>query len=236
MRLLNLWRIAGNPGLRTSYSSRDDSERCVEIPWCAASVLSTRGFWLDVGFAHAESRYWETIFERGSPLFRYDMGIDFSSPKMSVPLARLIEADLISDDLSSLPRFNLVTCISTIEHVGCDNITYNSGSKRMKDPFEVQKKVFLKLAELLVGGGQLLVSVPFGKFEDHGWFLQYDDKMFHAIEDLMRENGLILTSTLFYCWTEEGWKEAKISQVNEAEYSNVHHRASAVALLRITRN
>jgi hypothetical protein len=61
-------------------------------------------------------------------------------------------------------QFPLVTCLSTIEHIGYDNSQYGSKTpaKYTQPSIEPLLQSLCKLARLLAPGGQLLVSVPFG--------------------------------------------------------------------------
>jgi hypothetical protein len=63
--------------------------------------------------------------------------------------------------------FDLVTCLSTIEHIGFDNSQYGSEEKaRYSEPtIEPLQEAFTQLARLMKPGGRLLVSVPFGLSE-----------------------------------------------------------------------
>jgi hypothetical protein len=122
-----------------------DSERCVEVPWTASAIANTAGLWMDVGYANAEPRYWEAVPADGfKAFFRYGYGLDLCSPKGTDPLAVHVIADLSQEDISPLPNFDLITCISTLEHVGCDNKIYHPDATRREKPFQIQTSVLQK--------------------------------------------------------------------------------------------
>jgi len=63
--------------------------------------------------------------------------------------------------------FDLVTCLSTIEHIGFDNSQYGSEeqARYRKPTVEPLMEALAQIAGLLKSGGRLLVSVPFGLSE-----------------------------------------------------------------------
>jgi hypothetical protein len=64
-------------------------------------------------------------------------------------------------------RFDIVTCLSTIEHIGYDNSQYGATAPALyKEPsIEPFTRSFGKLCDLTASGGHLLISFPFGKRE-----------------------------------------------------------------------
>jgi hypothetical protein len=66
-------------------------------------------------------------------------------------------------------KFDVVTCLSTIEHVGLDTRRYGGpGGETNVDIDRPEKNAFSlmgKLFDLVRPGGILLISVPFGPFE-----------------------------------------------------------------------
>ena len=111
----------------------DDSERAVEIPWAASAIGSCAGLWLDIGYAYAEPRFWEAIPNDGwRRRLRYGFGLDVAPAQHVNTLDMELVGDILDYDLSSLPRFNLITCVSTLEHLGCDNTNYLEGIARRK--------------------------------------------------------------------------------------------------------
>jgi len=65
--------------------------------------------------------------------------------------------------------FDLVYCISTLEHVGRDNEVYDVDAAREQQGDEAALR---ELRRVLANDGRLLVSVPTGEHDDQGWQLQ----------------------------------------------------------------
>ena len=222
-RSLTDWR-------RERIPAPQDSERCVEVPWAASAISRTSGLWLDIGYAHAERRFWDAI--QGNKVWiRCGYGYDVSPSKGTDPLDVHILGNLIDDDLSALPDFDLVTCISTLEHIGCDNRIYHEKVTRQDRPLEIQQKCLTKLLFKLKSGGRLFLSLPFGKSQDHGWFIQYDQGTVRSLVQAASQAKSSLVEEMYYKVDSEGWKKVPISELSNTPYQPEQKRASGVVLL-----
>lgn len=188
------------------------TERDIEVPWAQAAINKCRGTWLDVGYARTEPEFWEDVHFTGERC----VGLDFAIPDRPNPFDETIEADVTNYKFGS---YDLITCISTLEHVGCDNTKYKAGEVRRENPIPLQQEVVRKLRD---AGERVLASVPFGRFENHGWFVQYDLKM---VEDLAP------TEVAFYRLGGEKMEPAKLA---DCLYRVDELRAGAVALMEFT--
>jgi hypothetical protein len=213
-----------------------DSERAVEIPWVASAIASCFGLWLDVGYVYAEDRYWEAIPTADwRRLLRYGYGFDLTEPEHSDPLPVHVVGDVVDYDFGALPCFDLITCISTLEHVGCDNTLYHADAVRRSQPFTLQQQALHQLVCALTRRGRLLLTLPYGTFQDHGWFLQYDAHMVQTLTKIAAQAGKQLTTELYYQLTEEGWQRVKPEGLEAVEYRSEEKRAAAVTLLEFAR-
>jgi SAM-dependent methyltransferase len=144
---------------------RAPTERTVEIPWALARYRGEQRV-LDVGSAWTEEEeYLKGLAALGAA---HLVGIDAALP----PRGQL-PFELVQADVRQLPfagsSFELVFCISTLEHIGFDNSVYGLSAER--DPAGMAKAL-RELRRVLTVDGRLLVTVPCGELEDHGWFLQ----------------------------------------------------------------
>jgi hypothetical protein len=152
-------------------------------------------------------------------------------------------------DLRRLPYrdewFSSVVCLSTIEHVGMDNRIYGDASGASSTPALEATRAMTELRRVTRPGGALLLSAPFGRRDDRGWFriLDGDD-----IESLTRAPGWRLDRLQIVRATREGWRECPMADAATAGYNesaNATHggtrtapdwvsAAEAVALVELT--
>jgi len=80
------------------------------------------------------------------------------------------------------------------------------------------------------------VSVPFGAFQDHGWFLQYNQEMVGELVTTAKEAGGRLWAERYYALEATGWHKRNPELLAGYGYSPGEHRATAVALLEFCRH
>jgi len=122
-------------------------------------------------------------------------------------------------DLRSVPirdeYFDDIVCLSTLEHVGCDN----SGYTRQEVYREHRSDDFIlalqELSRILKPEGTLFLTVPFGEYRHFGSFQQFDEKLLsRAIDAFGRTNAV----TSFYRYSDTGWDVANIEDCTNVEY------------------
>jgi alginate O-acetyltransferase complex protein AlgJ len=144
-------------------------ERVVEYPWMFAQGLGGRV--LDAGstFNH------QHIVERAQPLVD-ELTITTLAPEGHAFVERAVS--YVFSDLRALPFrdgwFDTVVSLSTLEHVGMDNAFYGVGDAPAPDPDAAVAHAARELRRITRPGGRILLSVPYGRREDHGWFRQFD--------------------------------------------------------------
>lgn len=209
------------------------TERFVEIPWC----LNRRGGAnrvLDIGYANADNSYLQGLANLQIPeLYGFDLApvkhISVTLPDGSVkPLLTPVQGDIRQTSFSD-NFFDLIYCISTIEHIGMDNTGYRPASQDTRSTcgdFET----FKELCRIAKVGGRLLLTVPFGKYQNHGWFQQYD------MDRLMR----LCTSTDFeiveahFFGYQNGWNEVHAYTLKDVGYqSNGAVNAAGLACIEL---
>jgi O-antigen chain-terminating methyltransferase len=200
-----------------------DSERCVEIPWSLAQYRGEIRV-LDVGYANAEPRYWQP---RNSLKIPSLVGLDIAA--MHQPGITGVVGDVLTPPFAP-DSFDLIFAISVLEHIGRDNSIYFDRGQPSQEFGDLESAAIL--ASLLRRGGRLLVTLPFGRLEDHGWFIQYD---FRRTAALLEATGCALTLAEYYCFDAEGWH----GPVDPLTLSHVEYRAGfgagAVVCLELTR-
>jgi len=152
-------------------------------------------------------------------------------------------------DLRRLPYrdgwFSSVVCLSTLEHVGMDNRMYGETAVASPDPTPAVRQVLQELRRVTQMGGALLLSVPFGKRDDRGWFriLDADD-----LQPITEAPGWRVDRSRIVRATQDGWRECAITDAASAGYNEPQSEkragartapawvsaAEAIALLELT--
>jgi SAM-dependent methyltransferase len=188
-------------------------ERAIEIPWVLARYGGEPRV-LDIGTAFAEPAYVEGLQELGAADL---VTVDLAEP-----------ADVIAD-VRDLPfedrRFDVAFCVSTLEHVGRDNATYDVDAPRDARGDEA---ALSELRRVLAGDGRLLVSVPTGVHDDQGWQLQREPL---AWVELFERCGFVVYEDELYVRGDEGWRTATLAEAERATYAE--HGAGAVLLAEL---
>jgi O-antigen chain-terminating methyltransferase len=156
---------------------RHITERVIEVPWCFARIRNAKRV-LDVGCS--ESDYLDML----SHLDLY--GVDVRPPFSRVPLGM----GFVKGDVTKQPFrpdvFDVVVCISILEHIGAKAY----GMKTLPGG-DIQ--AMSELMRSTRPGGRLLVTVPYGRREDHGWLRVYDESSWRKLVG----SGVVLEEQFF---------------------------------------
>jgi SAM-dependent methyltransferase len=158
---------------------------------------------LDIGTAFAERAYVDGLRDLHA---RDLVTVDLAAP-----------ADVIAD-VRDLPfeegRFDLVLCVSTLEHIGRDNATYDIDAPRDEHGDEAALR---ELRRVLSADGRLLVSVPTGVHDDQGWQVQREPL---AWIELFERCGFLVYEDELYVRGDEGWRTATLPEAEGATYAD----------------
>lgn len=223
--------ISAVPWLEPGHGAGYD-ERVVEYPWVAAQ-LGSGDTLLDVGSTlNSDGLHRLALTRYGSVLhlnpYRDD-GVRAADPRV-----RYLRADVRAPALRG--GLALITCVSVLEHVGCDNSRYGgpagAGSAGTRPAATDQQRVAMRqMRALLKPGGRLLLTVPFGRAEDHGWFRQFDQAALDAALDAFAPAAVTLR-----CFRHDnGWREVPAAACADASYGASGNRgATAVACAELS--
>jgi SAM-dependent methyltransferase len=205
--------IAGAGDGRFLEAPPGTDERLIEIPWALARVRPGDRV-LDVGTANAEPAYVAALLSRGAAELN---SVDLADA--DIPGIRTVVAD--ARDLPFEDGvFDLALCISTLEHVGRDNRVYGAGQET--DP-EGIADALEEFRRVLADDGRLVVTVPCGEPEDHGWFVQLEPAGWN---DAFLEAGFSVVEEEIYALGPDGWRA-----VPDFEPAGVRYGDSASAVL-----
>jgi len=167
-------------------------ERLVEIPWVLARYRGEPRV-LDIGSAHAERTYLDALLEAAPSV----IGLDLVE-------ADIRGLDLRAGDVRRLPfqnrSFDVVFCISTLEHVGSSQEPY--GVKAAPETGGIPEAL-REIHRVLATRGYALVTVPCGRPEDHGWFVQHDRETWN---ELYAGADFYVSDQELYVLGDDGWR------------------------------
>lgn len=195
-------------------------ERVVEIPWVLARLGAGRA--LEVGYAFAEPPYLAALLGAG---FDELTGVDLA--ELDVPGMVTVRADVrdLPFDESS---FDLVLCVSTLEHVGADNTGYGLPAEA---DARSRSTALRELRRVLTSRGRLLVTVPCGEPGDYGWFRQDDVR---GWTQLFARAGFFVEEQEVYELTAEGWRSSPELDPRGLRYGERGPAASAVLCVELS--
>lgn len=130
----------------------------------------------------------------------------------------------LRDTLFKDDAFDIIVCISTLEHIGLDNTRLYTGDKSYSEssPNDYLNAV-MELRRVLKPGGRLLVTVPFGRYRNFGWMQQFDKK---CVGEMISTFGREPVSAAFFQYLPEGWILSNADACAGSEYFDVHSAAA----------
>lgn len=239
--------IAGDVRGRYGWDDAGLDERVVEYPWVFERVKAAamRDRVLDAGSVLNHARILAAWRTQGLP------------PVSIVTLGYEGHAEVSNEvryefaDLRHLPYrdewFPVVLSVSTLEHVGLDNAIYGAAAgavARASDPGKEVARAMDELRRVTQRNGTLLVSVPFGKRSNRGWFRIFDRD---DLDRLMNVSGWRDAHARCFRSFREGWRECSADDAKDAGYNEPKDRpgqqtappfvaaAEAVALIEMTK-
>jgi SAM-dependent methyltransferase len=208
--------FAENRSLPQGYGYRLDA-RIIEIPWVLSRVRKTEGRFLDAGSA-----------------FNYDFVLTSPALKQKqitiVTLAPERQAfwqlgvSYVFGDLRDLDfrdeRFDAIACVSTIEHIGMDNTMYaeDLAIAQRSDPSEFVMAV-KELKRVLKKDSSLYISFPFGRYENHRWFQQFDAAL---VDTLVTAFAPSRSVEAIFQYHPDGWQLSDREACKDCEFFDVH--------------
>lgn len=212
-----LVRFGQEGRLPPDYGHRLD-ERVVEFPWVFARLQQGAGRLLDAGSAlnFPYLLHHPLLVEKRIVIYTL-------APEEVVRGANIsyVYGDLRQTFFQEA-SFDAIVCISTLEHVGMNNtMLYSADTRFEEDRPEDYLQVIQELRRLLRPGGKLLLTVPYGRYENHGWLQQFDRHMVAATLHSFRGSA---SAVSYYRYDARGWQVSAAADCTDCGYFDIHHR------------
>ena len=240
---------------------KEESERVIEIPWALSKYAGQEKI-LDIGTTHFDVNYFKyfvKLLNLGVKEFHSMDIIPFRIERFETTVSKSVLSQIISkkgdirNSCYANDSFDLIFCISTMEHIGFDkeniNINEDTSFDRPKNkPDETNSenwnedyKVINELLRITKPDGSILLSVPFGKLsvplvkDSKGRYAQFFQYNYDRIQDLLNEfQGVEVEDRYFYINKNELWKESKTPrELNDIEFCIEKGYARGVACIEI---
>lgn len=238
--LLAVFRAGRN--LPENYGIGID-ERIIEYPWVFSHLNDKPENILDAG---STFNFWP-IISHGKIKNKKLTIMTLAPESKNFPVRNV---SYVYGDLRSMPfpndYFDVISCISTVEHIGFDNSQYlnkNDTPARAdcnkKEPYSFLVAVE-ELKRVLRPGGTFFITVPFGLRKDYDFFQEFDAGMIGEIIKVLGQENI---AVLYYKLGKTGWIKSSSSECHNAEYQynfesdagRVPSTAGVIACLKMTK-
>jgi len=204
--------------LPEKYGSGLD-DRIVEYAWLFSNLSKHKGTLLDAGstFNYKYLVEHPVIQNKDLTIYTYyPESPNFNEKRISY----------VYGDLRVLPfkenYFAEVVCQSTLEHIDMDNSMYGYNLNHKTDKVKSYEylNVITELIRVTKQNGTGLITFPYGKFENHNFFQQFDSGMVEKMLNEFSQQGTF--ETTFFKYFPTGWVIAKKEDCEDAASFNPH--------------
>ncbi len=193
-------------------------DRSVEYPWIFSNLEKGSEKMLDAGstfnFRYIIDK--EVLKDKDITIYTYyPEGYCYFQDRISYVYGDLRDLCFKND------YFDTIVSQSTIEHIDMDNTIYGYSNKtpQYEKSYEYLKAIN-EMIRVLKPNGKLLITFPYGKFENHGFFQQFDEEMFERLLENLLSHGKV--EKKFFKYEQEGWRFAIQDELNSVVSYNPH--------------
>ena len=202
------------PWLAEKLFKLSADERFIEYPYVHAVIgLGRKQKILDVGCCGSQLPV--ELASMGHEVY----GIDVLEYPLEHPNLTSVQGDICRAPFPD-GSFDVVTAISTLEHIGMNNTAFYSEDKRWQEfKPDDYPQVIREFRRLLRPGGRLFITVPYGRYKNHDWLQQFDDRMVTTVLDIF---GGATSRVTYYRYYAGGWQLADAAACEDSSYFDIH--------------
>jgi hypothetical protein len=202
--------------LPARYGFRLD-ERAVEYPWFFSKLKEDEICILDAGSALNFREVLTAKHLSTRKLFIVTLCHERHPNVRSCP-------SYIYEDLRDLcfkdDFFDAVCSLSTVEHIGLDNtMLYTHEPSKKENDKDAHLHAVREFRRVLKKGGNLYLTVPFGKHKNHGWFQVFDAEMIERIIEIFHPAEIEKT---FFKYNNDQWNFSDAVCCRDSNYFDIH--------------
>ncbi len=190
------------------------TDRSVENPW-VIERMGHGGRMLDVGCLGSE--YLGEMASRAEEA----CGLDIR-PLAPVQVVQLVRGDIANPPLEP-GTFDVITSISTVEHIGCD--FYGQTPCESGDVMAMRQ-----MRRLLRENGRLLISVPYGRGGGCAWFRVYNAGTFQRLIE-----GFRPISLQYFRRNGNHYQRCQREEIDDVGFDFEHIRSDGVVLAELAK-
>ena len=205
-----------NGMLPSKFGYRLD-ERVVEYPWFFEKLKNSEQTILDAGSVLNHREILSADRLKGRKLYISTLFYE-GRPEIS-PSPSYIYEDLrnmcFRDDF-----FDAICCLSTLEHVGLDNTRLYTPDQANKESNTYSHLVAIaEFKRVLRFGGTLYLTIPFGRYKNHGWFQVFDSEMVNKIIETFEPASM---SKTFFRYENDQWNLSEEKMCQDGYCFDIH--------------
>ncbi len=192
-------------------------ERVVEYPWFFARLRDNHKVLLDAGSTLNQPDILNLPVLRDRKLYisTLDREGTYNAP---------CQPEYVYEDLrhSSFKGefFDAIVCLSTLEHIGMDNtFLYTDNESKKENNRWAFLEAVVEFKRLLKKGGTLYVTVPYGRYKNHGWFQVFDAEMVQKVLDKFGPSSFLVD---YFKYEHRQWQYATAETCQDGYFFDIH--------------